>query len=161
VKNNPRNHVFANGSRRSRALTRLAVCVGVLITVAATACTGSASTAATSTTSLTAAATTETFSGTVAVGGSDSHSFSVAQSGGQLNVIMTAAGPPSTIYMGLGIGGYTSGTCTLLAGGFTVAQAAATAQLAGTVNAGSYCVMVYDAGNQSAAISYDVTVTHY
>jgi hypothetical protein len=80
---------------------------------------------------------------------------------GQVNAILTAAGPPSTIYMGLGIGTYSSGTCTLLSGGSVITQAGSVAQLSGTINAGSYCVQVYDAGNQSVAVSYTVTVNHY
>jgi hypothetical protein len=97
----------------------------------------------------------------VDVGGKDVHPFTVALSGGQINVILTAAGPPSTIFMGLGVGTYSSGTCTLISNGSLVTQAGATAQLSGTVNAGSYCVMVYDAGNQTATITYAVTVNHY
>ena len=50
---------------------------------------------------------------------------------------------------------------TLLTNGSVITQAGATAQLAGTVNAGTYCVMVYDAGNQSAQVTYSVVVNHY
>ena len=135
----------------------------VMLCALTSACAGDSSTtsSSTSTTSPTTSVTTENFSGTVAVGGSGTHPFTVALSGGQVNAILTAAGPPSTIYMGLGIGTYSSGTCTLLSGGSVVTQAASTAQLAGTVNAGSYCVQVYDAGNQAAVVSYSVTVNHY
>lgn len=142
-------------------------CAAVVMLCALTsACAGDSSTTSTSTsstssTSPTTAVTTESFSGTVPVGASDTHPFTVALSGGQVNAILTAAGPPSTIYMGLGIGTYSGGTCSLLSGGSVVTQAASTAQLAGTVNAGSYCVQVYDAGNQTAAVSYAVTVNHY
>lgn len=135
----------------------------LIVLASAFACTsGSDSTSSTSsTTSPTTAVTTESFTGTVDVGGKDVHAFTVALSGGQLNVILTAAGPPSTIYMGLGIGTYSGDTCTLISNGYLVTQAGATAQLSGTVNAGSYCVMVYDAGNQTAQITYAVTVNHY
>ena len=56
----------------------------ILLTLAATAaaCTsGGTSTGVTTTTSPSATLTTETFSGTVPVGGSDFHSFVVAQAG--------------------------------------------------------------------------------
>jgi hypothetical protein len=132
--------------------------VTVLIVLAtAFACTsgGDSSSSTSSTTSPPTSVTTEN------VGGKDVHPFTVALSGGQLNVILTAAGPPSTIFMGLGVGTYSSGTCTLLSNRYLVTQAGATAQLSGTVNAGSYCVMVYDAGNQTASITYAVTVNHY
>jgi hypothetical protein len=105
--------------------------------------------------------TTENFTGTVDVGGSDSHPFTIALSNGQVNVTLTSAGPPSTIYMGLGVGSWSDPTCTLLSGASTVAPAGTTAQLSGTANAGSYCVKVYDAGNQTAQVTYAVTVTHF
>lgn len=138
--------------------------VALLVLASAFACTSggdSTSSTTSSTTSPTTSVTTENFTGSVDVGGKDVHTFTVALSGGQLNVILTAAGPPSTIYMGVGVGTYSSGTCTLLSNGYLVTQAGATAQLSGTVNAGSYCVVVYDAGNQTAAITYAVTVSHY
>jgi hypothetical protein len=104
---------------------------------------------------------TENFTGTVDPSGTSVNPFTVATSGNQVNVILTAAGPPTTIYMGIGVGTYANATCTLLTNGSVVVQAGATAQLSGTVNAGTYCVEVFDAGNQTAQISYAVTVTHY
>jgi hypothetical protein len=104
---------------------------------------------------------TEIFGGTVSVGGADSHTFTVSLSSGQLNVILTAAGPPSSIYMGVGVGTPTGSACTLLTNASVVTQAGTTAQLSGTVDAGTYCVSVYDAGNQTADITYSVTVNHY
>jgi hypothetical protein len=112
-------------------------------------------------TSPSATLVTENFTGTVDPGGNAVNQFAVTTSGNQLNVILTAAGPPATIYVGLGVGSYASSTCTLLTNGSVLAQAGATAQLSGTVNAGTYCVEVFDVGNQTAQISYTVTVTHY
>jgi len=105
--------------------------------------------------------TVETFTGTIDVGGSDTHPFTVALSGGQLTVTLTAAGPPSTIFMGIGVGQWSAPTCTLLSGASTIAPAGATAQLSGTANQGSYCVTVSDVGNQSTQVTYAVTVSHY
>jgi hypothetical protein len=105
--------------------------------------------------------TTDTFSGTVAVGGYDFKPFTVGVSNGQVNVDLTAAGPPPTIFMGVGVGTPSGSDCTLLSGASVVAQAGSTAQLSGTASAGSYCVMVFDAGNQTADVSYTVTVSHY
>jgi hypothetical protein len=42
-----------------------------------------------------------------------------------------------------------------------ITQAGSAAQLSGTLNAGNYCVMVFDAGNQVATVDYAVTVNHY
>jgi hypothetical protein len=63
--------------------------------------------------------------------------------------------------MGIGVGTLVGGTCQLSSGGFTTTSAGATPQLNGTINAGQYCLMVYDVGNQSAPITYTVVVTHY
>lgn len=125
------------------------------------ACTTGGSSASNSLLAPSAAITTETFAGTVDVGSGDSHTFSVAQSGGQLNVTLTAAGPPSTIYMGIGVGTPSGASCALLTSAQVLTQAGTTAQLSGTVNAGTYCVQVFDAGNQTSQVSYAVTVTHY
>ncbi len=111
---------------------------------------------------LTAPATpvTESFTGTVAVGATDFHTFSVS-TGGAVNVTLTAAGPPSTIYMGIGVGTPSASACALLTNGSVAAPAGVNAQLSGTIAAGSYCVSVFDIGNQTAPITYAVTVTHY
>ena len=103
---------------------------------------------------------TENFTGTVAVGGTDAHSFSVASTG-QLNVTLTAAGPPPTIFMGLGVGTPSGSTCVLLTNGSVAAPAGTTAQLSGTIAAGTYCVSVFDVGNQNAPVTYAVTITHF
>src|SRR5215831_14529400 len=103
---------------------------------------------------------TENFTGTVAVGGSDTHTFNVAASG-QLNVTMTSAGPPSTIFMGIGVGTPNGATCTTLTNGSVVAPAGTTAQLSGTISAGSYCVSVSDVGNATGPVNYALTVTHF
>lgn len=109
----------------------------------------------------TVAASNETFSGTVNVSGNDFHPFTVGTAGATLNVTLTAAGPPSTIFMGLGLGAYNAPTCTLLANAYLTTQAGTAPQLSGSAGAGSYCVVVYDVGNQTGPISYAVTVNHY
>jgi hypothetical protein len=103
--------------------------------------------------------TTETFTGTVEVGGSDFHNFTVAQ-GGPVSITLTAAGPPPTIFMGLGIGnGGTS--CALISGGSTPTPAGPNPQLSGNVaTGGTLCVEVYDIGNQLGPVDYTVVVSH-
>jgi hypothetical protein len=138
-------------------------CFAVVLVLASAACSGgSPSPTMPSSNAPPLAPKSETFSGTVSVGGNDSHSFAVVLSNGQLTVDLTAVGPPSTISMGVGIGQPANGVCTLFTNGFIVTQAGPTAQLSGNnVDAGTYCVMVYDAGNQVAEVTYSVTVTHY
>jgi len=104
---------------------------------------------------------TETFTGTVQQGSSDSHPFTVTSNNFQAALDLTAAGPPDTIAEGFGVGQPVGGTCQLLSGGFGTFTAGTTPQLAGTIPAGTYCVMVYDAGNQTGPITYTVVVQHY
>ena len=104
--------------------------------------------------------TTDTFTGTVPVGGLDFHPFTVT-AGGTVNITLVAAGPPATITMGLAIGTPgTTGVCSLLSGGSVLTPPGSTAQLTGTVAAGAYCVEVVDVGNAAGPIAYTVTVAH-
>lgn len=104
---------------------------------------------------------TDNFTGTVAVGGSDVHTFTVATASQPVTVTMTAAGPPATISMGIGIGQMSGDTCSIFSGASAVLPASTTPQLAGTISAGSFCVAVFDAGNQLAPVDYALTVVHY
>ena len=128
----------------------------IAIAIAASAC---GSTASSSTTTPTVARTTDTFSGTVAVGGRDFHSFTITATG-TVDVTLTATTPPSTIVMGLNIGIPGDSKCPAMAGASTLTAAGASVQLSGIASPGLLCVDVHDAGNQSGPISYTVTVTH-
>jgi hypothetical protein len=109
----------------------------------------------------TTAVVTENFSGTVQPGSNDAHSFTVTTDNATISLTLTSAGPPSTIAMGFGLGQMVAGSCQLISGGFGTYAASTTPQLSGTIGSGAYCVMVYDVGNQSAAITYTVVVNHY
>ena len=133
-----------------------------LAIVVASGCGGNSNNSTTATTPTpTTAASTESFSGTVSVAGNDFHPFTVGTAGATLSVTLTAAGPPSTIFVGLGLGAYDAPTCTLFSNAFLTTQAGGAPQLSGTAGAGSYCVVVYDVGNQTGPITYAVTVSHY
>jgi hypothetical protein len=104
--------------------------------------------------------TTDTFSGSVDPGGLAYHRFTVSRQG-EVDITLTAAGPPATITMGLAVGVPSATTCELsISGGNVPAQAGTTPQLVGTAAAGELCVAVYDIGNQSVAVNYTVTVAH-
>jgi len=137
-------------------MTMIRICAVVLV-VGATACTKNSTTP--TTTTATATRTTDTFSGTVQVGGRDFRGFTVSQTG-QVDVTLTSAGPPSTIVMGLAVGMPGDAMCAPIAGASTITQAGTAAQLSGTTSAATLCVQVYDLGNQTAPISYTVAVTH-
>jgi hypothetical protein len=112
-----------------------------------------------STTPSAAPRTTDTFSGTVVMGGDDFHSFPIAASG-TVDVTLTAAAPPPAIVMGVSLGVPANGKCVALAGGSTQTPAGSAVQLSGIASPGTLCVDVRDAGGQSAPVSYTVTVTH-
>jgi hypothetical protein len=136
-------------------MNRFRLLIASLCLIASSGCAGANST--TAATATTAARTTDTFSGAVAVGGSDVHSFSVAVAG-TVDVTLTAVTP--AIVMGIAVGSAANGGCAPLAGGSTQAAAGSAAQLSGVVTPGTLCVDVHDAGFQSTSVSYTVTVTH-
>jgi hypothetical protein len=106
--------------------------------------------------------TTTTYTGTVPVQGLFATSFTVnGQS--ELDVTLTAAGPPSNIVMGMFVGQPpTTGSSACIAlGNATVSTGAGTSpQLSGQVPAGVYCVQVFDIGNQTEPVNITVTVAH-
>lgn len=138
---------------RSLALVAIALVAG-----GAAAC-NKGTTAATTTTTSTVTRTTDTFSGTVAVGGSAFHSFAVSVTG-TIDVTLTAAAPPAAVVMGVSVGTPADGQCTALAGASVRAAAGASAQLSGVASPGTLCVELRDVGSQSAPVSYTVAVVH-
>jgi hypothetical protein len=127
------------------------------LALAVSACHKAATTPATTTPSVTI--TTDTFNGTVALKSSDAKNFTVSKAG-TVNVTLTAAGPPSTIVMGIGIGLPKDSGCVVLPGASQNTAAGASVQLSGTVSPGTLCVQVADIGNQTAPVTYTVTVAH-
>jgi hypothetical protein len=104
--------------------------------------------------------TTTTFTGTVPVRGSDSHSFTTTATG-EVDVDLTAATPPDGVIMGLALGTLdASSNCIPLPGGAINAQAGSTPQLTGIFTAGTLCVQVRDLGTDNAPVAYTVTVLH-
>jgi hypothetical protein len=129
----------------------------VLVLIFAAACSGNDTAATTPTPTVTR--TTDTFSGTAPVGGSAFNTFTVAQAG-QVDVTLTAAAPPATITMGIGLGAPGDSRCVLFAGAVANTPAGVAPQLSGTVSPATLCVEVHDLGNQTAPVTYTVTVTH-
>jgi len=137
-------------------VTRAALLVVALASGAA-AC-GSSSDSTTTTTPTTPK-TTDTLSGTVQVKGSDFKPFTVTTAG-EVDVTLTAATPPSTIVMGIGIGTLGTGDCILLANASALTPAGSSPQVTGIMSPGTYCVRVYDVGNQTDPVSWTATVLH-
>lgn len=100
--------------------------------------------------------TTDTFNGTLAATGFDSHSF-VVNNSGEVDATLTSLTPQTTITVGFGLGQPGATGCSL----FSYTESARVGSvLSGTISPGSYCVTVYDVGNVSAAENYTVTVAH-
>lgn len=99
---------------------------------------------------------TSVFSGTLAVTGSAFYSFNVVGSG-PLVATLTTLAPQATVTMGFGVGTPSAATCSL--GSYTE-SARIGSQVTGTVTPGTYCVVIYDIGNLTAAEDYTLTVVH-
>lgn len=141
-------------SRLTRFLSSGAVIAALLLPLAA--CDNGPSTADESTpTSPTTSPVTETFSSQLFVGGSASRSFTAAKNG-SATVTLVSAGPPSTVKVGFGIGVPDTAGSGCLFTRSTESAAGATFTL--PVDAGTYCVRVYDVGALTANITFSVTI---
>ena len=136
----------------------------VLLAVSAMGCnTQTADNSTTTTTPTpTAPSQNEVFSGTLVPQGTNVHNFNVAAVG-TLTVTLTAAGPPATIFIAIGVGSPTTTatgtTCSLIV--TNTVQASAASVISGTVTApGPFCLQVSDVGNLTSNITYSVLVSH-
>ena len=114
----------------------------------------------TETTTVTAPTVTETFSGTLSVGGFRFYSFTVTQNG-TLNLTLTSVGGqfvPSTVMLGLGIGTPSGVDCTTTS--TAIGAAGSAPQLTGTFSPGLYCARAYDIGNLFAPATFSVDIAH-
>jgi hypothetical protein len=113
--------------------------------------------ASTATSPSTTSPVTETFSGQIIKGGSAARSFTAA-SAGTVSITLASIGPPADIQVGLGIGiPQASGsgcylTQTMMAG------AATAPQISTPVDAGTYCIRLYDTGAVTSAVAFSVTI---
>ena len=131
------------------------VCALALV---AAACGSDSATTAPSTTPV-ATAGTETFTGTMAKGGT-AYRFFTASAAGTVNVTLVTTGPSATLLgMGIGIPGTNPGSCDLTK---TVqAREGSTPQLSATVDPGFYCAGVFDVGAvASTGVIVTMTVAH-
>jgi hypothetical protein len=104
---------------------------------------------------------TDTFSGSVAVGGYSIHSFTIGKNGGEINIKITELSPDSGTSLGLEYGQFPSGSTTEcltirrqpLAGKGTTA-------ITDRGFKGTYCLGVFDSGFILRPQTYTVTITH-
>ena len=99
---------------------------------------------------------TDTFTGTLAVLGSNTHPFVVTQIGA-IKVTVDSVSPGAAI--GIGVGTPSGANCLLLQN--ITAVAGPNTQISGTATiSGTFCVSVYDVGNLVESVNYTVTVNH-
>jgi hypothetical protein len=127
------------------------------------ACGKSASTTSPTSTTTTADSLTETFSGTLPVGGSAFYSISLATAGTVTATLTDIGGnevPPS-VMVNLGIGTLSQFNCSATP---TEVQVSGTAQVPTSVSAseqpGVFCVLISDIGNLFAPATFTVTINH-
>jgi len=127
--------------------------LAVAFALALTGCGDSTSATAPTTTS----PVTETFTGQLVVGGSASHAFT-AVSAGTVSVTLASLGPPADLMVGFGVGiPQTNGASCLLSQ--SVQTGAATSpQITVQVEAGTYCVRLYDLGTMKSPAAFTVTI---
>ena len=101
---------------------------------------------------------TETFTGTIAQNGAQTHQFSTVSSGTVTATLRTLA-PDNALVVGFGLGNWNGSACQIV-----LANDAATggAILTGTVSAaGNLCLRLHDVGNiSSTPAAYTVEVVH-
>ena len=119
-------------------------------------------TSTTSTTTTVAAPTvTESFTGTLPVGGFKFYTFNIAVNG-TVNVTLnsvTGTGVPSTVQVGLGIGQPSGIDCAATAT-ITAGANFAKPQQTGTFGPGTFCVRVFDVGNLFGPAAFSITIAH-
>jgi hypothetical protein len=131
-----------------------ALCLAVLAPLLAASCDGT-----TTAPSATTANSAETFVGQFGVGGSASRTI-VASASGEITITLREAGPPTDVALGLGIGIPSANNVGCHQTRTVQVAAGATPQLAATVDAGTYCVRVFDAGAMTTPIAFSVAISH-
>ena len=101
-------------------------------------------------------AATDTFASFLAIGGSSTHTFPVSKSG---TIVVTLTSVTPSLMVGVGIGIPSSTTCLLSIS--SNATAGSTPPITVPVDAGSYCVEIYDAGALNVpGVAFSMTIAH-
>jgi len=140
---------------------RVAVALAIVAALAGAACnldslnpfSSSKSTSSTSSTPV-----TETFTGSLALKGSNFYTFTVTKTGA-VSVTLSGLSPTSVpVEVGFGTPNGTT-SCTLISANPT-ALAGSTPQITTTGNAGTYCVDISDVGNLTSASTFIISIVH-
>jgi len=138
---------------RARVYRRIGLTAVLLGAALATGCDDAATTTSPTATS----PVTELFSAQFIPGGSASRSF-VAASAGTVSLTLSQLGPPAGLVVGFGIGiPQSNGSGCYLTQSVNTG-AASSPQITAQVDAGSYCVRLYDLGTMTSATGFTVTI---
>ena len=113
--------------------------------------------ASTATSPTTTSPVTETFAGQISPGGSAARSIASASSG-TISITLTQIGPPADIAVGLGVGIPQSDGAGCYLTQSTVTGASSTPQITAAVEAGAYCLRLFDMGALTAPVAFSVTI---
>ena len=100
---------------------------------------------------------TETFADSIGRNGARTHNFSTGASGA-VTITLTALAPDSTLLVGFSLGTWNGANCQLVITNDAATQG--TVITGGVSSLGSLCVRIYDVGNITDPISYEITVVH-
>lgn len=103
------------------------------------------------------ATVTETFSGSVTRNGAATHTFAT-QASGTVTATLTTLAPDSALVIGLSLGTFNGSACQLVITKDDATQG--TIVTGGVSTLGSLCVRIYDVGNITDPVTYDITVVH-
>ncbi len=103
--------------------------------------------------------TSQTLTGTLALGGVFTFPFTVTVTGTVTAVVENVIGvsTPDQATVGLGIGTWDGSTCTLI---LKNESATFNTAIVGTILAGNYCLQLYDVGQMTEEIDYGVRLDH-
>ena len=136
----------------------VALCAAAGLALFVTAC-GKSNSPSTPTRTPAAASKSERYVATMGVGGSSFYSFAVNDYG-TVNVTLTAVSgvDDPSVAIGLGLGVPSGFGCAPSSA--TTTAAGSTPQITNTYEVGVYCLRVYDVGNLTGPLTFDVTVAH-
>ncbi len=101
---------------------------------------------------------TDTYSGTLNRNGAASYSFTMSQSG-DVQATLTSLAPNATLLVGLSLGTWNGVSCQVV---LANDKATTFSRVVGAASgAGSLCVRIYDVGNVTEPVTYEIQVVHY
>jgi hypothetical protein len=113
--------------------------------------------ASTATSPTTTSPVTETFAGQISPGGSAARSITSASSG-TISLTLTQIGPPADLAVGLGVGIPQSDGAGCYLTQSIVTGASSTPQITAAVEAGAYCVRLFDTGALTSPVAFSVAI---